>query len=199
MAPDQGDRADGAEDALLERGGPGARPVAVEEEELVDEDPDEDPGERQLQDVARQDEERDGREREEKPAGEGALPGVAVEVVAAELDDDHAEEGHQHDHRGRERVERDLEAEVCCTEERRGRGAVREGGDGCEDREDERREGRAAGDRQHIRRAQAGLREGIGAGGGEEGGQGGGQERDHGSSPFQGSRRGSGVSWRSEI
>jgi hypothetical protein len=192
---DEGGRAHGAQHALLRGGRPRPGPVAVEQEQPVDEGADEHPGERQLHDVAREDEERHRGQRQAEPAEERPLPRVPVEIVPAELHHDRAEEGHEQDHRGRERVEPDLEAETRRAEEGRGRRSGRDGRRGGQRRERERGERRPAGGGQRAGRAEAPLRQREGARGGEQHGKKGGERRDlgHGSSPISGSGRGSGA------
>ena len=110
--PDQAEVAESAREKFLARGEHRRLPFGIEEEQAMQADAGGDPGERELEEIARDDEGQNRRQRQAKPLDETLLTGIAAEIVAAVGDNDRADERDEGEHRGAEHVQIDGEADA---------------------------------------------------------------------------------------
>ncbi|MEZ4715645.1 MAG: hypothetical protein R2851_06100 [Caldilineaceae bacterium] len=88
-----------------------ARAIGVEDQQAVQREAGADPRRDQLPEIARQHQQDHGGDGQAEPADEDAVARIAVQVVAAELDDQQADEGDQPEHDRTQRVQADAEPE----------------------------------------------------------------------------------------
>jgi hypothetical protein len=174
------------DDPFLARRALGGHPLGVEQEELVQKHARRDPGQRQLQRVARDHQQHHGGERRAEPAGETALPRLAIHVGRREAQHDPADECHQHQHHRADRVEPGGEAEAADADEQAGGRTVQDQQERGEKRDAQRAERDHLGDAQGPGRAE--LRP-------PEGEDGGGDQRDRREEGQDGDRHGRVSPW----
>ncbi|GCC49591.1 hypothetical protein chiPu_0033908, partial [Chiloscyllium punctatum] len=110
---DQAEIAEPAGEEFLARGEHGRLPLGIEQQQLVEPEAGRDPRQRELEQIARDDQQQHRREGQTQPLGEAGLPAVAVEIVAAIQDDDQADEGDQHEHDRGQSIDVESQADTC--------------------------------------------------------------------------------------
>jgi hypothetical protein len=157
---DQAGIAEAGADEFLARREHGLRPIRVEEQQAVQGEARRDPGQHELRKIAGQNEQHDRRQRQAEPPREHALPRISVQVVAAEFDDDRADEGDQQEHDDTQGVQPDGQPDAVGTEERGGCRPSPQHDRGSRDGRHERAERGQPGRKERPARAQAGIERG---------------------------------------
>jgi len=86
--------------------------VGVEQQEPLQKKAGGDPGDRQLDDIPSGHQQQHRGERHAEPAGEGTLPGLAIEIGPGIADDDPADEADQNQHHGADCVQPDRQSDA---------------------------------------------------------------------------------------
>ena len=105
---------------LLARRARGGDPVGIEQQKPVQRDARQAPGQQQLEEVARHDQQQHRRQRCRHPAGEGALLSLAIHVGGGIAHHDPADETHQHQHDRADRIKAHRQPHARRTNQRRG-------------------------------------------------------------------------------
>ena len=100
-----------AVDELLARRALRRDPIGVEQQKPMQKQAGGNPGENQLDEIARGDEQQHRRERHAEPAGEGTLLRLAVQIGPGVANDHPADEGDQKQHRGADGVQPDRQSD----------------------------------------------------------------------------------------
>ncbi len=112
-----------AHEELFAGGGDGFLAFWVEGEQFVEREAGGDPGEGELSQVAREDENENAGDGGGEALSESAMAGIAIQVVDGVTSDHGTEEGDEHQHDGGEGVETETEADGTLTQKTEMNGA----------------------------------------------------------------------------